>query len=145
MMNEYEKQAVDFCNKWGIEIKWAFVGVEVNPEWCDNEKRNYWIWILTKDGKSTHGEFWDSIANTQKTYQDPNKRNNPKKPTTYDLLACLTKYKHEKFEEFCYELGYDEDSRKAYHTWEKVNQEYDGLMSVFGNNKALWEDFGNIC
>ena len=144
MMNEYEKQEIEFCNKWRIEIKWLFVGVEVNPEWGDNKKRNHWIWVLTKDGKSTHGEFWDNIANTKATYQDPNKRNNPKKPETYDLLACLVKNDYDSFEEFCSSLGLDEDSRKAYKTYEEIKKEYNGLVNVFGNNEELWEEFGEI-
>lgn len=142
MMNEYEKQAVDFCNKWEIEIKWMFVGVGVNSEWGDNKKRNHWHWIITKDGKATQGEFWDSVVNTQKTYQDPNKRNNPR---AYDLLACLEKYGYDSFEDFCCELGYDENSRKAYNTYEAVKKEYNGLVNVFGNNEELWEEFREIC
>lgn len=144
MMNEYEKQAVDFCNKWEIEIKWMFVGVGVNSEWCDNKKRNHWHWIITKDGKATQGEFWDSVVNTQKTYQDPNKRNNPNNPRAYDLFACLEKYGYDSFEDFCCEFGYDENSRKTYNTYEAVKKEYNGLVNVFGNNEELWEEFREI-
>lgn len=141
MMNEYENQAVEFCNKRGIEIKWLFVGVEINPERKDNKKRNRWMWILEKDGKFTHGEFWDSITNTKETYHDPNKRNNPKNPRTYDLLSCLVKNDYDSFENFCFSFGFNEDSRKAY---EEIKKEYNGLVSVFGNNEELWEEFREI-
>lgn len=144
MMNEYEKQTIEFCNKWGIEIKWLFAGVEVNPKWGDNKKRNHWIWTLAKDGKFTHGEFWGGIVNTQKTYQDPNKRNNPKNPTEYDLLACLEKYGYSSFSDFCSELGYDEDSKEAYKTYEAVTKEHDGLVNILGDNEELWEEFREI-
>ena len=57
MMNEYEKQAVDFCNKWEIEIKWMFVGVGVNSEWGNNEKRNHWHWIFPELASLPKGNF----------------------------------------------------------------------------------------
>lgn len=142
-MSEYVKQAEDFCNKWGIEIKWCFVGVD-NPNWDKEHKHNHWHWVLTKKYRSTQGEYWDSIANTQKSYQDPNKRNIPKTPSAYDLLACLEKYGYKSFEDFCASCGYDEDSRSVYKIWKEVKLEYDGLVTVFGDNKKLWKEFREI-
>lgn len=143
-MNEYVKQAKDFCDKWGIEIKWCFVGVDI-PSWGKEYKHSHWHWILAKDGKDTQGEYWEGIVNTQKSYQDLNKRNTPETPRAYDLLACLEKYSYESFEDFCYSYGYDKDSKNAYNIWKEVKLEYDGLVNVFGDNKELWEEFREIC
>jgi len=57
-------------------------------------------------------------------------------PTAYSVLACLTKYDPETFENFCSEFGYDEDSRKALKIYEAVKDEYLNLCSLF-NEKEL--------
>ena len=142
-MNEYEKQAIEFCNKWKIEIRWCFVGVD-NPDWDKEHKHNHWHWVLTKKYKSTQGEFWDSVVNTKKSYQDPNKHNIPKTPQIYDLLACLEKYGYNSFEDFCASLGYNKYSVKDYNIWKRNKLEYNGLANVFGDNKGLWKEFREI-
>lgn len=46
-------------------------------------------------------------------------------PTAADVLDCLVsdvRYGEVSFEEFCSDLGYEEDSRRAYATWEKCRE-----------------------
>ena len=42
-------------------------------------------------------------------------------PSAYDVLSCISGDARcpQRFSEFCSEYGYDEDSRKAYATWER--------------------------
>lgn len=51
--------------------------------------------------------------------------------TPYDLLACLTKYDPGTFEDFCGELGYDSDSRKAEQTYQAVRSEWRKAREFF--------------
>ena len=59
----------------------------------------------------------------------------PKEPTPYDILACLTKYDPETFEDFCSEFGYDTDSRSAKKTYKAVVKEWNGIVSLFDDNE----------
>lgn len=62
----------------------------------------------------------------------------PKAPTAYDVLACLEKYPQDTFEDFCANFGYDEDSRKAFKTYEAVKEQYIQLSRLF-TDKELEE------
>lgn len=59
----------------------------------------------------------------------------PKAPTNYDILACLTKYDPETFEDFCANFGYDEDSRKALKIYEAVKKEFTDLCTLFNDDE----------
>lgn len=52
-------------------------------------------------------------------------------PTSYDLLACLTKYPPGAFEDFCSEFGYDTDSRRAEKTYQGCVEEYFKVCAIF--------------
>ena len=67
--------------------------------------------------------FTDSVYNTE----------NGIAVTIYNVLACLTKYDAGSFEDFCWSFGYDEDSRKAYKTYQAVVKEYQDVERVFGD------------
>lgn len=58
----------------------------------------------------------------------------PIAPTLYDVLACLQKYDVGSFEDFCWEFGYDTDSRSAKKTYKAVVKEYDKMCSLFSEN-----------
>lgn len=66
----------------------------------------------------------------------------PKKPTVYDILACLTKYDPETFEDFCRALGYDTDSRSAKKTYKAVVKEYLNVCKLFTDEEI--EDLQEI-
>jgi hypothetical protein len=59
----------------------------------------------------------------------------PKAPTAYDILACLTKHNPGTFEDFCSEFGYDTDSRRAEKTYNAVKDEYLNLCALFNGNE----------
>jgi len=52
-------------------------------------------------------------------------------PTNYDILACLTTYDPNTFEDFCSEFGYDTDSKKAEKTYNAVVNEYKNVCALF--------------
>jgi len=55
----------------------------------------------------------------------------PKAPTAYAVLAALTKSDPGSFEDFCFEYGYDTDSRRAEKTYKAVVDEYNNLTRLF--------------
>ena len=73
--------------------------------------------------------------NTIKSDLDFVKNENFSEPTEYDVLACLTKYDPETFENFCGEFGYDEDSRKAEKTYHAVKDEYNNVAMLWNEEE----------
>lgn len=55
----------------------------------------------------------------------------PEQPTIYDVLACLQKYDVGSFEDFCWEFGYNVDSRRAEKIYKAVCKEYEKLCTIF--------------
>lgn len=157
-MNEYTKQANEFLKKANATMKIDFVGLAINKEWKEKDKRNLYEITLTTPGGSMVFDFWDSTHNTEikqmslETYAEKHykrrfdslsysekvrsqKELKEKKaaaqPTAYDVLACMTKYDPGTFENFCSEFGYDEDSRTAERIYFSVQKEYSQLARIF--------------
>lgn len=141
-MDEYIKQATEFLQKTHTKMKIEYVGLAVNKEWKEKEKRClYEITLISPRGSMTF-DFWDSIRNTEirtMSFDAYNTRANKelaakKKaavPSVYDVLACLTKYDPGTFEDFCSNYGYDEDSRTAERVYFAVQKEYAQLARLF--------------
>ena len=124
MKMDYEKQAEKFLKETGTDFKAEFVENGLYfPD--DKEPRDiYKITLIRKDkGINWVFNFGQSINNSDgKT-----------KPSAYDVLAGLTNYDPDTFEEFCSSFGYDTDSRKAEKTFKAVVKEWE-------NVKNLWSD-----
>lgn len=157
-MDEYIEQATEFLQKTNSEIKIEYMGLSVNREWKEKEKRCLYEITLTSPRGSMTFDFWDSIRNAEiktmtleayaeKRYRMPfsslmqaekmqaNKELASKKknavPSVYDILACLTKSDPGTFEDFCSNFGYDEDSRTAERIYFSVQKEYAQLARLF--------------
>ena len=55
-------------------------------------------------------------------------------PTYYDVLACLTKYDPNSFEDFCSDFGYDTDSISDKKTYKAVKNEWQDVSRVFSDS-----------
>lgn len=141
-MNEYIKQATEFLQKTYSKMKIEYVGLAVNKEWKEKEKRCLYEITLTSPRGSMIFNFWDSIRNTKirtmpfDLYNvQANKELAAKKkaavPSVYDVLACLTKCDPGTFEDFCSDYGYDEDSRTAERVYFAVQKEYAQITRLF--------------
>ena len=124
--NKYEKQALEFCRKYGVTIKAeedvklykAFGGID------------YRITIF-RNGKQWSFWFTDSIANKE----------SGGKATAYDVLACLEKYEvSDNLHDFCAEFGYNEyneytckEDKESKRIWKAVQKEYNNVMRMFGD------------
>lgn len=93
----------------------------------DKDFRNIYTVRIDRDGKSFSFQFGDSVSNTQ----------NHKRPTCYDVLACLQKYDVGSFEDFCSEYGYTidtyEDKRRITKLYRAVTKEFDKVTRIFGD------------
>lgn len=141
-MNEYIKQATEFLQKTYAKMKIEYVGLAVNKEWKEKQKRCLYEITLTSPRGSMIFDFWDSIRNTEirtmpfDVYNvQANKELAAKKkaavPSVYDVLACLQKCDPGTFENFCSDYGYDEDSRTALRVYLAVQNEYTQLARLF--------------
>lgn len=59
----------------------------------------------------------------------------PKPPTSYDVLACLTKYDVGTFDDFCYEFGYDTDSKTADRVYAAVKEEWLNVCRIWNDQE----------
>lgn len=61
------------------------------------------------------------------------------KPSAYDILACLSSYYPETFEDFCSEFGYDEQSLSNYpkvmEIFTACKAEERGLRQLFNDDE----------
>lgn len=157
MINEYAERATDFLKKNHVDIRIDFVGLAVNKDWREQEKRNLYTVTLTSPLGSMVFDFWDSIHNTEiqtmtidqyvkksrkvsydslsytekfAAQREFRAKQSEAIPTAYDVLACITKYDPGTFEDFCSEFGYDKDSTTASKTYLAVQKEYTRLKKV---------------
>jgi hypothetical protein len=107
-MSNYDKQAQQFLEKFGLKIRTVYMGLQINDLWDDKTHRpKYRVRITRKGGigKKLTFTFWDSISN----YEDG------KEPSAYSILASIASDQTcpDTFQEFCAEYGYSDDSIKA--------------------------------
>ena len=120
-MHDYNKQATALLEKFGVKFEYTDLGSEVSR--VDPKRKNYrYIARFIRPGKTVEFDFHGSISNYEK---------NIKRIYAYDILASLTKYNPGMFSDFCMEYGYDEDSRKAFSTYEDVCEEWKKVSSFF--------------
>lgn len=148
---DYQKQAEDFLKKTKTTFKAVYSAHGKYFE-DDKESRDIYEITLTREGKKPFiFSFGQSIAKSgtiDKSYEHSREfirsgRFLAKKPsdfarrreapTSYDVLACLTKYDVGDFENFCSEFGYDSDSRKAEKIYIACQKEWSEVKRVFGD------------
>lgn len=161
-MNDYEKQANDFLEKTGASITLKFNKLDKHFD-KDEHERFIWDVTISRGNRSFSFKFGDSLKTVEdalnyghkasidltkypaKTLwqERTNKERMPKvlkhtdrfKPTNYSILACLTKYDPDTFENFCSDFGYDSDSRTAEKTYNAVVLEYKNLCALFNEDE----------
>lgn len=145
---KYERCAARLLRVMNIEFRAAFIFH--GPYWPDDkESRNVWELILTRPAvdrrnvKTVSFRFGQSINDSFRDQFEPQRRSlGPIRrgemiptqrniPTSYDLLACITKNDPGTFSDFCGEYGYDTDSRKAEKTYFAVQEEWEKVRGFF--------------
>lgn len=142
-MTDYDKQAADFCAKYGLTVKITRAQDNTPPPWAYDggiqspHGDKYIVSIRRKDSpRSLSFAFWGSYADTQEG----------KDPSVYHVLACTSSdiYTPETFAEFCSEYGYDGDSRKALATFKRCDRQARRLR-VFFADEAERAALSEIC
>ena len=120
--SEYEKKANDFLTKHNIKFSARFKGDKC-PLFCDGTCKHGERYLITfkRPSKSFSLSFWNSVNDMQEG----------KKPTAYDVLACIQKNDVGTFEDFCGDFGYSEDSIKASKTYKAVLVEWQKASKFF--------------
>lgn len=126
----YERQGEKFLQKFGIEFKAERKTDHVCPMWCDGKHTHGDRYLITfrrkyDTAKQLNFAFWNSLADKE----------NNKSPTSYGVLASMTKYDPETFDNFCGEYGYDTDSIKALKTYKAVCAEWSKIFKFFGEKE----------
>lgn len=135
MQTDYDKQAQEFLDKFGIQFK-ATLSDTKDPDWKRGEDHGHHYRITLKRGgagqyttaqwnklcesekKRALGrlsfDFWGSIADREAGI---------KTEKAYSVLACISSdvFCPDTFKEFCSEYGYEEDSISALQTFRRCS------------------------
>jgi len=117
---EYVKQGDDFLKKHGIEFDCQLLGLQKYfPD--DKEKRHVYEIVFSRKEKDFSIRFGQSIYCTELNIR----------PTAYDVLTCIQKNDPGRFDEFCSDFGYNEDSIKDRQLYFRVVEEWKKVSGFF--------------
>ena len=123
-MDEYKKQANDFCEKYGVKIVARYNTYDKHFQ-DDKEKRAIWDIKIKRNGKSFSLKFGNSL---NAGYEEP---------SNYNILACLQKYDVGTIENFMAEFGYEiysiQDVKKVTNMYKAVCKEYKNVIKLFSD------------
>ena len=155
--SQYQQQADYFLTTCGVHFEAVKAVPQDAPQWAKDGKHGTKYSITLAKIDSTKGvvneftrveqqpqlfsevitfPFWNSIHAKEQAKKSPIKSD---KPSKYDVIATLDVMYNDTFEDWCFNYGYDEDSREAYKTY-KAYLELDAkLRKVFtdGQLEAL--------
>ncbi len=127
--SEYQRQAAQFLQDSNTECEIHRLGVVHGFPFDDRDRNPHVKYHVTlkREGKIYDFPFYDSTRN----YQED------RRPTAYDVLACLEKYPvDEDVWDFAREYGYEINDRKSYDRVSNIHREcqnqYAGLLDLFG-------------
>ena len=130
-MNEFTKLAKDFLKETNTRCTISYIDTVQNPwnatDICKYWRHNRYRVRLDRNNKTYSFIFTDSYSNCE----------NNKRPTCYDVLACLQKYEpywsdvFEFAEEFGYEFHSREDFKRVEKIFKAVCKEYKNVDRLF--------------
>lgn len=109
-------ESVTMTSEYGARLPW-----DKQDEW--QQKANGWRCTLRYQGRRFTLDFWQGVAITDA-------------PTANGVLECLMSVASladsNSFEEFCSELGYDTDSRKAERSYKSTVRQTEHVKRLLG-------------
>ena len=114
----YEQHANRLLSEMGVKFQSSYITYGKHFA-DDKEPRHIFKATFSRGSKSFSIRFGQSIQ----AGAEP--------PCAYDVCACLQKYDCGSFTDFCYEFGYDTDSRTAERTYKAVCKEYNKVSNFF--------------
>lgn len=138
MTNDYVKQAETFLTDTATTFSVRFL--EHGKYFPDDDKtRDIWEVTLVRGSRSYSFRFGQSLTDSAKPrwfngrLSPPNRPGTP--PSSYDVLACLTKNHPGTLDNFCADMGYDLASRKAVNVYKAVLDEYLNLSRLYSDEE----------
>lgn len=122
---DYEKTMNEVLKENNINVDIVYVGKSLVDWDIERNLHNYYIVTLKRNNKEMRFDFWDSVKNTREG----------KKPTNYDVVACLEWYEVGTFQDFCFNFGYNEDSIRALNTYLKCQKQQEELFAIIPEEK----------
>ena len=106
-MTDYNKQARDFLEDCNATLDIMYLGRNVNENWDEKRERDNYLVNITTPLGNMQVKFWDSVINTRKNRLAHEECRVWRKPTAYEILACLTTYDVGDIEDFILDFGYE--------------------------------------
>lgn len=144
VLNSYEEQAKAFCKDFNVKVDIKFSKKVKGYFYKDTAARNvYNVLIKRRLPAGNYVQYTMTFGDSE--YNTANKL----KPTVYDVLACMTSYVPESFEEFLYEYGYaqsiydldTEDRHELEKVYKACKREANAVELLFGD---ISEEFYNM-
>lgn len=125
-MNEYITNAKNFLKSCNAKMSISFK--RYGRHFADEKDfRNIYNIRIDRNGMTFKFTFGDSVYNT----------NNGKRPTVYDVLACLQKYEVGSLDDFINDFGYEvnnkEDLKRITKLHKAVTREFEKVNRIFGD------------
>lgn len=124
---DYVERAKEFLKKIGAKVTITFKDCTPVPDWDDDRPRNNYRVRIDRNGKTWSYIFHDSLHNTW----------NHKRPTPYDVLACVETYDVGSIDDFVSEFGYEvscwADVKKIQRIYKAVKKEAANYQRIFGD------------
>lgn len=162
LKNEYYQQAEEFCEKYGVTIKATRLHTVEKPDPKDEFALPHTLYQIHMErvmpnGTTTTYDFtfhqcaaYSHTKENLRMLETKCKRirgrevclTPPEYETlkfrmnfimAYDILACLTKYDPDTFQNFCAELGYSDDSIKAQKVYFAVQEDWANVRRLFSD------------
>lgn len=123
---EYTTIAENLLKSMNVKFKTKFVKYYFHFD-DDKERRDIFRVSFQRGAKRFSLNFGQSLNESTGTGDNP--------PTSYEVLACITKYEPDSFESFCSEYGYNTDSRKAERVYKSVVKEWNKVNNFFSEQE----------
>ena len=164
---EYDVQAQTWVTKWGVEMVAVFTGHRKHFS-GDTDTRDTYSVTLKRGSRSmtfdygaslndskirpeSSGPFWTKVRSNPNPVNLSNPYNPAKQPhgvakppSLYFVLACLAKYDTGTFEEWCGDIGYDPNSRKALETYLVVQKQVRDFHALCGPDAEMLREAQEI-
>lgn len=138
-LSETVLQAFDFCKRYGVRIDAKEIAERPDGIGNDWGGLKYRV-IIRRAGKQFTLYFTDSAAN----------KHAGRRPTCYDILACIEKDFPGDMADFIAEFGYTIDSAEEFRRIERiykaVKREVAGVRRMFGEyGEPCFDELCEIC
>lgn len=129
----YQYEARVIAKYYWLSMRAVYIKTGSVEGWGDKMLHDHFIVCITREFYSEteqkmkyrtmeirfHGSANDAIKHPKRL------------PRTYDILSCIQKSDPGTLEDFCGELGYDTDSKRADATYQAIKKEYEDFAALF--------------